>query len=422
GSTLHDTVAYTVFGPVMYDQSFTVDSTNNTAIALRWSAHDPSNEGAMWFKLDRAKSYDEYLNAIKDFTCPGQNMLFASKTGDIAIWQQARFPARWKGQGLYVMPGEDSSYMWQGFIPQAENPHILNPVSGYIQSANQRPVDSTYPYFIPGNYIVPRGIALAKRLEQMQQITPDDMKRLQLDYYSPAAAAIVPLFLKYIDAASLSQKEKTYLNEVIAWDFNATPDSKATTIYQAWMDSLENLVWNDEFARIKTSRIRPDEQTLIEALLKDSAFQFIDDINTPQKETINQQITRAFQLASKGLAKEEPKDELLWWKRKDASIYHLLSSAVLPFARTGLHVGGWNNTINAITRSHGPSWRMVVQLTSNTEAYGIYPGGQSGNPGSKFYDNFVDDWVKGNYYTLWMMKETEAADKRIIGKLTFTNS
>jgi penicillin G amidase len=422
GATLNDTVAYTAFGPVMYDQSFTVDSTNNTAIALRWSAHNPFNEGAMWFKLDRAKSYDEYLDAIRDFTCPGQNMLFASKTGDIAIWQQGRFPARWKGQGLYVMPGEDSSYMWQGFIPQAENPHISNPVSGYIQSANQRPVDSTYPYFIPGNYIVPRGIALAKRLEQMQQITPDDMKRLQLDYYSPAAATIIPLFLKYIDAASLSEKEKSYLNEVIGWDFNTTPDSKATTIYQAWMDSLENVVWNDEFARIKVSRVRPDEQTLIEALLKDSAFQFIDDINTPQIETIRQQITRAFQLASKGLAEEETKDELLWWKRKDASIYHLLSSAVLPFARTGLHVGGWNNTINAITRTHGPSWRMVVQLTSTTEAYGIYPGGQSGNPGSKFYDNFVDDWVNGNYYTLWMMKEAEANDKRIIGKLTFTNS
>jgi penicillin G amidase len=168
----YDTVAYTIFGPVMYDQDFTIDSTNNNAIALRWSAHDPSNEGAMWFKLDRAKNYDDYWAAIKDFTCPGQNMLFASKTGDIAIWQQAKFPARWQGQGLYLMPGEDSSYLWQGYIPQQENPHIINPLSGYIQSANQRPVDSAYPYFIPGNYIVPRGITLVNRLEQMQQITP----------------------------------------------------------------------------------------------------------------------------------------------------------------------------------------------------------------------------------------------------------
>jgi penicillin amidase len=65
---------------------------------------------------------------------------------------------------------------------------------------------------------------------------------------------------------------------------------------------------------------------------------------------------------------------------------------------------------------------MIVQLSTPTEAYGVYPGGQSGNPGSKYYDNFIDDWAAGKYYTLWMMKETEGKDKRIIGTLTFTNS
>jgi penicillin amidase len=65
---------------------------------------------------------------------------------------------------------------------------------------------------------------------------------------------------------------------------------------------------------------------------------------------------------------------------------------------------------------------MIVQLSNPTEAYGVYPGGQSGNPGSKFYDNFVDTWAHAKYYPLWVMKETEAKDKRIIGTLTFTNS
>jgi penicillin G amidase len=160
-----DTVAYTVFGPVMYDGIFSSESTVDKALAVRWSAHDPSNEPAMWLKLNKAKNYQDYEDAIKFFTTPGQNMLFASKEGDIAVWQQARFPARWEGQGLYIMPGEDSSYMWQGFIPQIENPNILNPSSGFIQTANQRPVDGTYPYFIPGNYIESRGIAIEKRLQ-----------------------------------------------------------------------------------------------------------------------------------------------------------------------------------------------------------------------------------------------------------------
>lgn len=422
GATLYDTVAYTAFGPVMYDRSFTHDSAGTSALALRWVAHDPSNEGAMWLKLDRAKNYDDYLAAIKDFTCPGQNMLFASRTGDIAIWQQAKFPARWDGQGLFVMPGEDSSYMWQGYIPQDENPHIINPASGFIQSANQRPVDSTYPYFIPGNYISARGITLENRLQAMQGITVDDMKALQNDYYSSSAADALPLLFRNIDASQLSEKERSYLDILKGWDHYATADSKAATIYQSWMDALEKQVWDDEFAKVPYSYKMPDEQTLLEALLKDSAFRFVDNVQTPEVEALPQQVTAAFKAATDLLSADEGKHGLVWSKYKNPSIYHLLRTSVLPFARTGLNVGGWSNTINATTDTHGPSWRMIVHLSADTEAWGIYPGGQSGNPGSPFYDNFINDWSVGKYYRLWFMKESEKNNKRIIGKLTFTKA
>lgn len=420
GTTIYDTVAYTVFGPVMYDQGFGTDISANNSIALRWVAHDPSNEGAMWFKLNRAKNYSDFLNAIKTFSCPGQNMTFASKGGDIAIWQQGKFPARWGRQGLYLMPGEDSSYMWQGFIPQSENPHVINPADGFVQSANQRPVDSLYPYFIPGNYITSRGVTLYNKLSQMQQVTPRKMMSLQNDYYSSLAADAVPLLLKYIDRSHMSDLEKAHLNELADWDFYATPDSRATTIYQAWIDSLQSVIWNDEWKQFDSSIVSPDEITLIEILLRDSASSYIDNKTTPAKENINMQVTQAFRMAIVAINKNE--NDLVWWKHKNPTIYHLLRSAVMPFARTGIKVGGWSNTLNAVTNTHGPSWRMIVHLTSPTEAYGIYPGGQSGNPGSKYYDNFVNNWAAGKYYPLWMMKEAEKGDKRIKCKMSFSNS
>ena len=422
----YDTVAYTTFGPVMYDQSFVSDSTNNTAIAVRWIAHDPSNEILMWLKLDKARSYDECVEAIKPFVCPGQNMLFATKTGDIGIWQQGKFPARWRGQGLYLMPGEDSSYQWQGYIPQQENPHVENPPEGFIQSANQQPVDSSYPYFIPGNYIVSRGITLSKRLQALQGATPQDMMALQNDYFNSLAEDMVPLMLKYVDQSKLNEQEKKYMNEVQNWNFYATPESRATTIYQAWFDSLKTLVWEDQFSKILlpslSAGVRPDEQTLTEALLKDSAFKYVDDVNTPTIETLGQQITKALKLATDSLAKEEKLNGLTWWKHKKPAIYHLLRTAVLPFAYTDIPVGGSSHTINAIKSTHGPSWRMIVHLTANTEAYGVYPGGQSGNPGSPYYQNFIDTWAKEKYYTLWMMKQNETGDKRVKWKISFSNS
>ena len=115
----------------------------------------------------------------------------------------------------------------------------------------------------------------------------------------------------------------------------------------------------------------PDEQTIFENLRRDSAFRFIDNIKTSQIETLNQQVTTAFKLAAAGLAKEEAKNGLVWWKHKESVILHILRESLLPFGRTNLKTGGWGNVLNAHSKTNGPSWRMVVHLTEETEAYGI---------------------------------------------------
>ena len=159
---IYDTVAYTVFGPVMFDKSFKDSLAPTKAIACRWAAHDPSNEGMTFYKLNRAKNYDDYLDAIKTFTCPGQNFVFASKSGDIAIWQQGKFPARWYGQGMMVMPGEDNTYSSQGFIPQSENPHAINPQQGFLVSANRTEITAIVAVTRCRNF--PEARALRRRL------------------------------------------------------------------------------------------------------------------------------------------------------------------------------------------------------------------------------------------------------------------
>ena len=95
---------------------------------------------------------------------------------------------------------------------------------------------------------------------------------------------------------------------------------------------------------------------------------------------------------------------------------------LLPLARTNLDVGGTGQVINAVTQSHGPSWRMIVQMSTPIQAYGVYPAGQSGNPGSKYYDSFVDTWVKGDYYPLWFMRDGDKTDKRVKWIMKFSKS
>jgi len=186
------------------------------------------------------------------------------------------------------------------------------------------------------------------------------------------------------------------------------------------MDSLKTGIWGDELAQVSKPIEVPTEQTLIEILLRDSTFHFIDNISTPQIETLGQQITSAFKKAAATYSTAG--ENQFWARHRNTSILHLLRESLMPFAQTGINAGGWSTAINALTKTNGPSWRMIIHLTNPTEAYGVYPGGQSGNPGSRFYNSFISTWSAGKYYTLWMMKESENADPRIHWKMNFTNS
>jgi penicillin amidase len=417
-----DTVSYTVFGPVTYDKSFKTALTDNQAYALRWVAHDTSNILKMWLLLNRAKNYDDYLTAIKHFNVPGQNMMFASKSGDIALWQQANFPLRWKDQGLFVMPGIDSSYMWHGYIPQEQNPHSVNPEQGFLSSANQRAADSSYPYFIPGSYEVYRAITINRKLNEMYNVTAEDMQSLQNNNYNVFAEEARPILLQYVDRSVLSQDELKYLALVENWNLQNDPNEKGTVSFIAWWDSLHSNVFSDDLNMGEIPLIKPEKFVLLEALEKNSAFKFVDDNRTPEIETLVMQVTSALKKASTYLASLEKENKLEWGKFKNTTVYHLLKTNAMAFARPGLLNGGGNGIINASQHDHGPSWRMVIEMTTPTNAYGVYPGGQSGNPGSKYYDNFIDKWTKGEYYKLWVMNENDIQDKSVKWKMSFTSN
>ncbi len=360
------------------------------------------------------------LEAINNLHTPGQNGVFASKNGDIALRTQGEFPAKWKGQGDFIMPGIDSSYMWQAMIPMDETPFQYNPERNFVSSANQLPADSSYPYYLGSSYTPYRGITINRKLTAMNNITIEDMKNLQTDNFNVFAEMATPVFVKNMKEEELSMQEKKYFTILKSWDFRNDINSKGATVFYLIWEHFEDTVWNDDFAKAPKIIGRPFESTLLEAILKDSAFKFLDNINTASTETLADDVTASFKKAVVELKKVELDGKLEWAKYKDTKVQHL--AKLEPFSRLNLPIGGGTHCINATKSNHGPSWRMIVSLTPQTEAYGVYPGGQSGNPGSKYYDTFIDTWVAGKYYPIWVMKNTEEADKRIKGKMIFSNN
>lgn len=411
-----DTVAYTVFGPVIFDDKYLSRNKDGKSYAVRWKAHDASNELKCFYELDNCKNYSDYLQAAKDLHTPGQNIVFAAKNGDIALRAQGEFPAKWKRQGDFVMPGIDSSYMWQGMIPQNENPHMYNPERGFVSSANQVPADSSYPYYLSSAYPPYRGLIINRRLSQMQDITPEDMMKLQNDNYDAFAELALPILLKSVKK-TMPPEEAKYWKMLKSWNYRNDPGEIGASIFSVFLDSLKNVIWGDELAPLKKYQM-PFESTLLEALCKDSAYLFLDNINTPVKETLGDDVLLALQQSIPVLNKAEKENRLEWWKFKNTRITHL--TKLLEFSRQQINTGGGVRSINATKSVHGPSWRMVVHLSPETEAYGVYPGGQSGNPGSKYYDNFIDTWAKGEYYHLLVLKKTDSNNEHIKWRMTFS--
>lgn len=419
-----DRVAYTAFGPVMYDASYKNESTKGKYLAIKWTAHDGGQGLQTFYELNRAKNFDDYLSAIHKWTCPGQNFAFISKSGDIAIKQQGAFIARWNRQGDFIMPGDDNKYMWQGIIPNEENPMMKNPERGFVSSANQRSTDATYPYYLgaAGDFPVYRGIIINRKLAEMSDITAEDMQRMQTDNYNVFAEMARPALLKFVDESVLKAEEKKYLAILKNWNLRNDIGENGATVFRAIWDSLETTIWNDELDKSKMPLPWPDDPTLLEIMLRDSVYYFADNANTPDKtETLQDAVLTAIQKAAATCAILDKKGELAWGKFKDTRVNHLLK--IDPLSRLHLPIGGGVHIINATTKTHGPSWRMIVHMTDEIEAYGVYPGGQSGNPGSKYYDSFIDTWAAGKYYRiLFLKKETAAKNTQMKWHLTFTNS
>lgn len=399
----YDTIMFTTWGPVTFDDSYGVKD-NLKGYAYRWIAHDPSEEVMAFYKLNRGRNHTDYMDALNHFYSPAQNFVFASVSGDIAMRIQGKFPVRRKYEGKFVLDGSKRSSGWQAFIPFEQNVMDKNPARGFVSSANQYPVDETYPYYITGrSFEAYRNRRINAVLSSDSSITIDDVMNLQNDNFNLKASESLPYFLENLDTTSFTADERNAYVTLQQWDYYNTIDSEGASYYEAWWDRLFPLIW-DELKSDTVSLVYPTTWNTIHLLKTQPTFSFFDVTSTSGVETARELLRQSFTEGVQDILtwkKEHGDAPVRWADYKDTYIQHLLRQAPLSF-----HVqhGGNHDIVNASSRTHGPSWRMVVSLEKdNVKCFAVYPGGQSGNPGSFYYSNLLHYWSTGRYYPLWFM-------------------
>ncbi len=431
---VYDTVVYTKYGPVVFDESFgKAESSRN--LAMSWVAHLPSNEFKTFYGFNTGKNYDDYINALNYYACPAQNFVFASRSGDIAIKEQGKFPIRDKAteQGKYLSDGSSDKDDWKTFIPYEANPHIKNPERGFVSSANQHPTDSTYPYYYPGvgvyeNY---RNRRINQLLAEGKDIDVDFMKKLQNDNFNLHAKEAVPVLLSLLDQSKLDAGEKKIADEIGKWNFFNNPNEVAPVYFEIWWNELRKMLW-DEMLDKSVPMKQPNFYVTVQFLKNDSTSQFYDNASTPEKEARGDIVLSSFQRIKDTLAEKEftevsepygddetsKKEDLNphdWGTYKDTKITHL--ALLEPFS-VHAYNGGNLGIVNATNSTNGPSWRMIVDEGA-MKGYVVYPGGQSGNPGSKFYNTGIKPWANGEYFEANFIKTGEELGEKKLFVSTF---
>jgi penicillin amidase len=417
GKEFLDTVLYTRYGPIVFDKSFG-DVKSKQYLSMKWTAHQGSDEFKTFYLLNKGKNYDNYLDALTNYACPAQNFVFASRSGDIAIKEQGTLPLT----KYFVTDGSHSANDWHTVIPTADNPHIKNPKRGFVSSANQFPVDETYPYPVShvGIYEDSRAMRINQLLSDTNKMDVAYMKRMQADNYNVIASLSLPTMLRVIDRSKLPADEVEALKSLDHWDYYDNADSKTTVLYETWHTELENLLW-DEMSDPSVPMKKPNPFRTAYFLKEDSTSIFYDNLQTGERETRATIILESFDKAMYKLKQQygslaQVKD---WGTHKATMIHHILPTKALDaFSRMNVYNGGNRGIINATSHEHGPSWRMIVDF-GEMKGYCLFPGGESGNPGSKFYDDMVDKWAKGEYYVAKFEPQDQLEKERLF-KITAT--
>jgi penicillin amidase len=357
------------------------------------------------------------MKALNHFKSPAQNFVFASVAGDIAMRIQGKFPVRRKDEGKFILDGTKTSQEWRAFIPDEQNVMDKNPARGFVSSANQYPADATYPYYITASsYPAYRNRRINQVLTSLTSATPTDMMKLQSDNYNLKAAESLPYFLSNLDSTSLSESEKKAWQALKSWDYFNNAESFGASYYEAWWDALMPLAW-DEFSTEENPIDFPTAFNTIRLLKEQPNLPWFDIKSTQETEMARELLRKSFKLGVDAIEKwtADKKKDPEWADYKGTIIRHLMQLEPLAVR---VRYGGNDDIVNATTRSHGPSWRMIVSLEkTGVKAWGVYPGGQSGNAGSSYYANMIPYWSTGHYISL-QFSGAEALAPTSIGSTT----
>ena len=419
-------------GPIV--SSVHPHAKNKKAISFKWTEFDAFDETTALFKIAQAKNWTEFSEASKTFGAPGQNLTYADTEGNIGWRPGSKIPIRSGAERLLPFDGTTSKHDWKGYVPFEEMPFLFNPEKGYISNGNNKAVDDSYPYYISKYWADPsRAQQIEKRIDAIinskRKVEVVDMMDIQNDIASPFAKEINETILFLLKDEETEGFQKT-VDLLMGYNGIEAAGSRATIAFHTlYLRVLEN-IFSDELEKIDNEAMNTflDLKSItsfaIRKALSKSGSVWIDNINTPNKETIQDILMLSLEETHKSIKGKTWGDEhTVTFKHRldnDPLVKRLVGFSVGPFPMAG---SGWAPRAASYQQrkpfkvTSGASMRRIIDLSNFDNGFSVLPTGQSGLFGSAHYKDQTRLYNEDNYKPFRF--SVEAIKKESKNKLSF---
>ncbi len=398
---------FTRHGPVLW-------TDGARALALRWVGAEPGTAGYLGsLALDRARNWRDFESAMGRWKVPSENIVYADRQGNIGEHSTGLAPFRKNWSGLLPVPG-DGKYEWSGFIANGELPHSFNPPAGFIATANQKMIPESFAYAVGYEWASPvRYLRATELLGAAQRtghkLTVADMESFQTDVVSLPARALQGLLrAALVNAPNTPGAENAAAKLLLAWDCALGADSPQAALYEFWAADLRKAVWAllvPERARAALGEISLQRAILELNQARPSTF------GAASAQRRDRVLLDTLETARNRLESQQGSNMQHWsWGRlHQVRFLHPLDQADRadlldrgPVQRPGdedvLQATGFED--DSYAQRTGASYREIFDLADWDQSRAINVPGQSGQPGSRHYDDLLALWSAGRYFPL----------------------
>lgn len=393
-------------------------------VALRWTALEPGRLVEAVYRLDRARDWDEFSEALRDWDVPGQNFVYADVDGHIGYRTTGRIPIRSAGRGLLPVPGWTGEHEWIGLIPYDELPFLLDPPSGYVVTANHE-VDAGYRHFMSDEFDPGfRAARIHQLIAARERHAAADLGAMQGDVLDLGARA----HLVYLRALEPAGERSAAARRLLAgWNGEMCANSAAAALYQAWFRRMLEITFADKLGLDLYREYLGSGRIAYSALTKMAADADHPWFVVPSDPTLRGRdalAAAALERAMQDLERELGPDPEGWrWGELHAitwphplgatrPLHRIFNIGPFPLDGSGLTVAQASYSLreDGYAVLNHASLRMVVDLSDLDRVMVALGPGQSGQPFARHWGDLAERWLAGELVPL-------AFDREAIGPI-----